>query len=54
MNIDGSRVLPATISEEDIKNNMRVYEDNPTSKDILAYLFGFTDQGNQLPIQRLI
>ena len=42
MNIDGSRVTPVEMDENVIKRTMRVYEDNPISKDILAYLFGIT------------
>jgi hypothetical protein len=40
MNVDGSPVMPTPVDVNTIKQTMRAYEDNPISKDILAYLFG--------------
>ena len=42
MNVDGSPVMPTPVERNVIKSTMRAYEDNPISKDILAYLFGIS------------
>ena len=42
MNVDGSPVMPTPVDAATIKSTMRAYEDNPISKDILAYLFGIS------------
>jgi hypothetical protein len=43
MNVDGSPVMPTPVDQDTIKRTMRAYEDNPISKDILAYLFGIAE-----------